>query len=167
MESSNQSDKQTCAVAFQLISPEFADGRPIPARFSCEGEDVSPPLQWSGAPPVTASFALICEDPDAPAGTWFHWAIFDLARDTRVLPAGFAPPANATVKQGTNDFGRVGYGGPCPPLGHREHHYRFSLYALDTSALNLKDHARCAEISRAAKRHAVAVALLTGTYQRK
>ncbi len=154
-------------MAFRLTSPGFADGCPVPARFSCDGDNVSPPLQWSGAPPATGSFALICEDPDAPAGPWFHWAIFDLPRDTRDLPANLAPTAGGAVKQGTNDFGRVGYGGPCPPRGHREHHYRFSLYALNTPTLNLKDHATCAEISRVAQRHTLAVAVLTGTYQRK
>jgi hypothetical protein len=109
---------------FILTSPSFADGAPIRGRYSCDGADLSPALAWEGAPAETAAFALIVDDPDAKG--YVHWVIFDLPGGT----SGSLPEdvARSVSSQGRNDFGRVGYGGPCPPSG--THHYRFTLYAL-------------------------------------
>ena len=125
-----QSEKE--AYAMNLTSPAFADGQPIPERYTCDGADVSPPLSWSETPPGTRSFALICDDPDAPVGAWVHWVIYGLSPAAAELPE-MVPPTEQVpggAKQGLNDFRRVGYGGPCPPPG-RPHRYFFKLYALD------------------------------------
>ena len=113
----------------KLVSSAFADGAAIPRRFTCDGENLSPPLQWSGAPAGTRSFVLLCDDPDAPAGTWHHWAVYDVPPVLTDLADGAA--LNMKMKQAVNDFRKVGYGGPCPPRGHGPHHYHFRLLALD------------------------------------
>src|SRR3989304_2756237 len=121
-------------MSIQLTSSAFTDGSPIPARHTCDGPDVSPMLKWSGAPAGTKSFALICDDPDAPAGTWVHWVIYGIPPDTTDLPEGVPPDETLPdgSRQGKNDFGRIGYGGPCPPPG-KPHRYYFKIYALDTA----------------------------------
>lgn len=149
----------------QLSSAAFADGRPIPRRHTCDGENVSPALAWSDAPPETKSFALLCDDPDAPAGVWRHWAVFDIPL-THAELAEHVRSHVADFRQGTNDFRKPGYGGPCPPRGHGPHRYRFSLCALDTESLGLREGAACADVERAARAHTLAQALLTGIYQR-
>ena len=155
------------AMAFQLQSSAFKPGAEIPQKFTCQGSDISPALSWSGAPAGTKSFALIADDPDAPAGTWVHWVIYDLPSSATQL----AESVTKTEKtqgggtQGTNDFKKVGYGGPCPPPGNA-HRYFFKLYALDT-ALNLKPGASKADLEKAMKGHTLAHAELVGTYKRR
>jgi Raf kinase inhibitor-like YbhB/YbcL family protein len=154
------------SYAMKLTSPAFADGTPIPERYTGDGADVSPPLVWSEAPPGTQGFALICDDPDAPVGTWVHWVIYGLPATATGLPEMVAPTdvLPGGVKQGLNDFRRVGYGGPCPPPG-RPHRYFFKLYALDTG-LALKPRATKADLLRAMQGHVRGEAQLMGTYQR-
>ncbi len=148
----------------KLISSAFADGAAIPKRFTCDGENSSPPLQWSGAPDGTRSFALLCDDPDAPAGTWHHWAIYDIPPNMTEFTEGAAK--NTKLKQAVNDFRKLGYGGPCPPHGHGVHHYHFRLLALSTDRLQLRADASCREVEREARKHMIDEAILVGWYQR-
>ena len=150
-----------------LTSAAFADGEPIPAKYTCDGNDVSPPLQWTNAPANTKSFALIADDPDAPVGTWVHWVLYDLPADSSALPENVAKTQNLTgnAKQGVNDFRRLGYGGPCPPPG-KPHRYFFKLYALDTM-LDLKPGVTKKDLLKAMEGHVLAEGQLMGTYQRK
>ena len=149
----------------RLKSDAFADGETLPKRFTCDGSNISPPLRWAGAPPDAKSFAIICCDPDAPAGTRYHWAIFDLPAAARELKQGRVGTA-AAAQEAINDFGDRGYGGPCPPHGHGNHRYLFTIYALNVPKLDVPAAANCRAIERAAKSHAVAIAELTGLYQR-
>jgi len=155
------------AAALKVTSAAFEEGQPIPAKYTCDGRDMSPSLQWSGAPPGTQSFALICEDPDAPGGTWTHWVLYDLPATVTELPENVrrveAPPSGG--RQGVNSFKRTGYGGPCPPEGSA-HRYYFRVYALD-SDLKLKPKARREDLERAMAGHILAQGQLMGTYQRK
>jgi Raf kinase inhibitor-like YbhB/YbcL family protein len=122
-------------MALRLTSTSFADGQPIPPRHTCEGEDLSPPLVWAGAPDNTAGYALLMEDPDAPAGTWVHWVLYGIPADARHLPEGLAKTRQlgGGMRQGAcwgvHRFERTGYHGPCPPPG-RPHRYVFELLAL-------------------------------------
>ena len=149
-----------------ITSSAFNEGARIPDRFTCSGEDVSPALTWSGAPEGTRSFALICDDPDAPSGTWVHWVIYGIPQDARGLPE--AVPHDSTlsggVRQGTTDFGRTGYGGPCPPRG-APHRYFFKLYALDTTP-DLQAGVTKAQLLAEMEGHALAEARLMGTFSR-
>ncbi len=151
---------------FTLTSPAFSKGSSIPTRYTCDGEDLSPPLKWQGAPQATTAFALIMEDPDAPIGTFTHWVLYNLPSSTTSLPEGVAKgerlPSGAA--QGRNDFGRLGYGGPCPPRGPA-HRYYFRLYALD-APVNLAPGATKAQLLQAIRGHVLAWAELMGTYQR-
>jgi Raf kinase inhibitor-like YbhB/YbcL family protein len=143
-----------------LRSPAFADGAPIPAEFSCRGADVSPPLAWTGVPADAAALVLFVDDPDGR--DWAHWSVLDLPARDGSLPRG-VPAADDPPHQGRNDFGRVGYGGPCPPSGN--HHYRFTLYAL-ASPLGLTGHPAGAAVRAAlAKATVVARTTLTGTFR--
>ena len=150
----------------EIKSQAFAQGGFIPAKHTCDGEDVSPSLTWSGAPAGTQSFAVISDDPDAPAGTWVHWVIWNIPAGTQALeenvPKLEAPPNGA--RQGTNDFRRVGYGGPCPPSG--THRYFFRLYALD-APVDLKSTATKRELEKAMQGHVLARAELMGKYGRR
>jgi Raf kinase inhibitor-like YbhB/YbcL family protein len=149
-----------------VTSLAFAAGAPIPARFTCKGENVSPPLAWSGAPAGTRSFAVIVDDPDAPGGDWVHWLLFNLPASVSHLDAGMPNNfklANGAI-QGINDFGSAGYGGPCPPPG-RAHRYRFHVHALDTE-LGLKSAARKSDLLRAMDGHVLAQGELMATFQR-
>ncbi len=162
-------DKGTMEVAMtlSLVSSAFAHNETIPVRHTCDGDDVSPPPGWSGAPPATASFALVCSDPDAPAGTWYHWAIFDIPVDRTDLDEAY--PTDAAVgptRQAVTDFKRTGYGGPCPPKGHGVHHYHFRLMALDVAALSLPPAAGCRDVESAAAEHLLDETVLVGTYAR-
>jgi Raf kinase inhibitor-like YbhB/YbcL family protein len=123
---------QQGAHTLQLTSSGFTSGSAIPNQFTCKGSDISPALQWSGAPANTASFAIIMDDPDAPAGTWVHWVIWNLPAATRSLPEGVPKREKLPdgARQGRNSFEKVGYNGPCPPAG-QTHRYFFRLYALD------------------------------------
>jgi Raf kinase inhibitor-like YbhB/YbcL family protein len=159
--------KEEATVKLELTSPAFKEGEAIPTKHTCDGDDVSPPLKWSDAPSGAKSLALICDDPDAPAGTWVHWVLYDLPANVNQLPEGIAA-SDATpqgAKQGVNDFQRVGYGGPCPPQG-KPHRYFFKLYALD-STLDLKPRATKSDVVNAMKGHALAEGQLMGTYKRK
>lgn len=150
----------------RLSSPAFLDGQHIPRKYTCDGADISPPLVWTAPPAGTRSFALICDDPDAPVGTWVHWVIYNLPATTGNLPEMIAPvdtlPDGAC--QGVNDFRKVGYGGPCPPAGP-PHHYHFTLYALN-ARVTLGPRATKRELLRAMEGHILGAALLIGTYQR-
>jgi Raf kinase inhibitor-like YbhB/YbcL family protein len=154
-------------MAFLLKSLAFTDGQAIPAKYTCDGENVSPPLQWPGAPAGTQSFILIVEDPNAPSGVFRHWAVYDIPADRTALPEGAGQGTRVVqLSQGVNDFGHAGYDGPCPPSGHGTHHYHFRLAALDTPRLVLPPKAKVAEIWRAAEPHILAEAELVGTYAR-
>lgn len=153
-------------MAMEIRSKAFQNGQPIPKKHTCDGPDLSPSLEWSGVPDGTQSFALIADDPDAPVGTWVHWVLYDLPPETRSLSEGV--PNTETLPrggaQGRNDFGRIGYGGPCPPPG-RPHRYFFKLYALG-SRVNLPPGATKAELLKAMEGRVKAEAQLMGTYGR-
>lgn len=154
-------------MVFELTSPAFDDGARIPDRYTCKGADVSPALRWAGAPDGTLCFVLLCEDPDAPRGTWHHWAAFDIPPEASGLPEAYPKDAHVdSTCQAVNDFGRSGYGGPCPPPGHGDHRYHFRLLALGVERLELGATARCPEVEAAARPHVLAEARLTGTYSR-
>lgn len=151
----------------RLTSSAFSDGAMIPKRYTCDGENVSPSLEWDAAPSGTRSFVLLCDDPDAPAGTWHHWAAFDIPPSGRALPeAASQRGGKDTFSQAINDFKRRGYGGPCPPRGHGPHHYHFRLLALSIERLPLRKDASCRDVEREARKHVVAEALLMGVCQR-
>lgn len=151
----------------KLQSKNFAHGGDIPKRHTCSGEDISPELTWDDAPAATQSFALIVDDPDAPGGLWVHWVLYNLPGDRRSLPENIQPAAfpDDATRQGRNDFGKTGYGGPCPPQGHGPHRYIFKLYALD-STLDLPPDARKGELEQAMKGHILAQAEYMGRYER-
>ena len=150
-------------MTFTLTITAFADGSPIPAKFTCEGANVSPELRWNDAPADTRSYALIVDDPDAPVGTFTHWVLFDVPADRSSLAEG----ASAIGVAGKNDFGRASYGGPCPPRGHGPHRYTFTLYALDIASLKLKAGAGRREMEAALRGHILAQAIYLGRYERK
>jgi Raf kinase inhibitor-like YbhB/YbcL family protein len=146
-------------------SSVFSEGALIGARYSCDGENVSPPLSWSGAPEQTQSFVLICDDPDAPAGTWVHWVIYDIPGSLSELPEKVPGDKNPKIggAQGANDFRKIGYGGPCPPGG--THRYYFKLYSLDKE-LGMAPGASKHQVLAAMKGHVLAEAQLMGRYRR-
>jgi len=160
-------EEEGVPMSIQLTSSAFAEGKPIPAKYTCDGGDVSPPLKWSAVPDGTKSLALISDDPDAPVGTWVHWVVYNIPPDTTELAEGVPKSEVLTngATQGMTDFKRIGYGGPCPPRGG-PHRYFFKLYALDT-ALNLKPGAAKQELLRAMEGHILAEGRLMGTYQRR
>jgi hypothetical protein len=150
----------------QLTSSAFKDGAAIPAKYTYDAKNVSPPLKWSGVPAGAKSLALIVDDPDAPVGTWVHWVLYDLPATTSEL-AEDVPKSQYVAggaKQGLNDFRHLGYGGPSPPRG-KPHRYFFKLYALDT-VLELKPGLAKRDLESAMERHILAQAQLMGTYQR-
>jgi Raf kinase inhibitor-like YbhB/YbcL family protein len=151
----------------QLTSPAFVHGDVIPRVHTCDGDDVSPPLTWSGVPVERRSFALICDDPDAPRGTWVHWVLYNLPGESVELSQGVPPTPELPSggRQGRNDSGDIGYSGPCPPPG-KPHRYYFRLYALDIM-LTLPHSVSRAELDRAMTDHILAQGTLMGTYQRK
>jgi len=152
-------------MAFELTSAAFATDEGIPRKYTCDGDDISPPLSWSEPPEGTQSFALICDDPDAPVGTWVHWVLYNIPADKRSLPE--AIPAQAQLSDGSlhgkNSWKRRDYGGPCPPSG--THRYFFKLYALDVT-LNLGAGATKKKVLRAMEGHILAQVELMGTYSR-
>ena len=152
-------------MAFKLSSPSFAEGGTIPKLHTCEGADLSPALEWSGEPDGTGSFAMVVDDPDAPVGTWNHWLLWDIPVATHVLAQGFK--AGQAGESGSNDFGRLGYGGPCPPKGHGAHRYFFKLYAVNVPSLGLHRGAKRADLDKALKGHVLAEAQCMGRYERR
>ena len=154
------------AMAFTLSSKSFPSGGDIPKQFTCEGADVSPELSWTDPPANTQSFALIADDPDAPAGTWTHWVMYDVPSNAKELPEGTSktPELPNGARQGRNDFGKTGYNGPCPPPG-KPHRYFFRLYALD-SKLNLKPGASKQEVEQALASHTLGKAEWMGRFKR-
>ncbi|MDX8528217.1 YbhB/YbcL family Raf kinase inhibitor-like protein [Mesorhizobium sp. MSK_1335] len=149
-----------------LTSPAFADGDRIPERFSRDGENVSPPLKWSGIPDGARSLVLVVEDPDAPRGTFGHWAVFNISPGVRQLAeAADGKPGSEALQQGKNDFGNSSYDGPAPPAGHGVHHYHFRLAALDVPSLGVPGKAGVKEIWKEAQRHAIEATELVGTYE--
>jgi Raf kinase inhibitor-like YbhB/YbcL family protein len=152
----------------QITSNAFQEGKTIPIKYTCDGNDRSPALSWSNTPEDAETLALICEDPDAPSGTFVHWIIYNISPAVTGLPEGL-PTAELLPDgaiQGQNDFKRIGYGGPCPPPGDNAHHYFFRLYALDTT-IELPAGAGREEFARAIEGHILAGGFLMGTYQRK
>jgi Raf kinase inhibitor-like YbhB/YbcL family protein len=156
-------------MTFELTSQAFAPGGAIPRKYTCDGEDVSPPLAWSAAPAGTRSFVLIVDDPDAPDPAapktiWVHWVLYDLPADTTGLPEGIAPGRLPRgTREGVNDWKRTGWGGPCPPIGR--HRYFHHLYALDATLGDLGRPTKAA-LERDMRGHVLAQAELIGTYQR-
>lgn len=154
-------------MALLLSSPAFAPGGAIPAQYTCDGADLSPPLAWSGAPPATGSLVLVLVDPDAPSGTFRHWAVYDIPAGAGGLAAGYGPRRPAPgLREARNDFGRIGYGGPCPPRGGGVHHYHFRLLAISRPRLDLGPAATVLDVERAAAPYTIARTELVGTYRR-
>lgn len=153
-------------MSIELTSPAFNHGDAIPAKFSCDGDDISPPLQWQNVPAGTQSLAVIMDDPDAPRGTWIHWVLYNIPAATSELPENVAPADSLPGggSQGTSSFRRVGYGGPCPPGG--SHRYFFKLYALDNQ-LDLAAGATKDQLLAAMEGHILGQGELMGTYTRQ
>ena len=150
----------------KITSSAFEDGGLIPAKYTCDGADISPPLHWDAVPEGTQGITLICDDPDAPMGTWVHWVIFGLSAETTELAENIPPDSNLPngARQGVSDFGRIGYGGPCPPSG--THRYFFKIYALDTE-INLAAGASKSELLKAMEGHILGQGQLIGKYKRQ
>ncbi len=147
-------------MKLDVSSSAFSEGQSIPEKYSCDGQDASPPIKWSGAPANAKSIAIICEDPDAPSGTFTHWVLYDLPGATKELAEGSSDGG----KEGANGFGKKGYGGPCPPPG-RPHRYFFRVYALDTPSLGDAGRSK-EEVTAAMQGHILAQGQLMGTYKR-
>jgi Raf kinase inhibitor-like YbhB/YbcL family protein len=152
---------QAARAPFTLTSSAFANNGEIPAQYTCDGANISPALSWQNIPSDTESFALIVEDPDAPSKTWVHWIVFNIPHSVTHLDEG---ASTQSYKTGTNDFNTQSYGGPCPPSG--THHYKFTLYALDTP-LPIQSGVTKAQLVRAMQGHIVGEDILTGTYTNK
>jgi Raf kinase inhibitor-like YbhB/YbcL family protein len=156
------------AVEWSLTCDAFGDGERMPARHTCDGDNLSPPLAWETPPEGAKELALICDDPDAPRGTFSHWVIYGMPPALTSLPAAVPamehPPGVGGAKQGRNDFGAIGYRGPCPP-GGKPHHYHFRLYALD-AATDLEPGATRGDLLQAMGRHIIAQAEVVGVYEK-
>lgn len=154
-------------ATIKISSKSFTSGGTIPKDYTADGKDISPELSWSSPPKGTKSFALTCEDPDAPAGTWFHWIVFNIPADTQNLKSNMSkkPKLKNGVIQGSNDFRKSGYNGPSPPKGPA-HHYNFKLFALD-SKLKLKPGCTKQQFYKAIKDKVLGQGVVTGIYQRK
>ncbi len=151
----------------ELSSTAFSDGAAIPRRFTCDSEDLSPPLEWSDPPGETRSFVLLCNDLDAPGGIWHHSAIYDIPAALTSLAQGAAQHAEKRgFKRAINDFQPIGYGGPCPPHRHGPHHYHFRLLALSVDRLATGNNPSCRDVAHEANKHALAKANLIGVYER-
>lgn len=152
-------------AAMELKSTAFKEGELIPVKYTCDGVDISPPLEWGSVPAETKSLALISDDPDAPVGTWVHWVYYNIPADTKSLPEKILPQAKPDTGgvQGVNDFRKIGYGGPCPPGG--THRYYFKLYALDAN-LDLSSGASKKDLLNAMEGHVISQAQLMGKYKR-
>jgi Raf kinase inhibitor-like YbhB/YbcL family protein len=153
-------------MSIQVSSIAFTEGDTIPKDYTCDGKDISPPLNWSGVPDGTRSFVVISDDPDAPVGTWVHWVLYDIPADLGGLPEGVpkSPSVAGVGTQGSNDFRKTGYNGPCPPRG-KPHRYFFKLYALDIE-LNLEPGATRATVEKAMGGHILSEGQVVGKYGR-
>jgi hypothetical protein len=151
----------------KIMSDAFENGERIPERFTCEGEDLSPPLNWSGVPDEAETLVLICDDPDAPDGTWSHWVVYNLPTAPNELESGatLSDRLSEGLREGRNDFGRQGYGGPCPPRGDGPHRYHFRLFALDHT-LDLKGSVTRAQIMEKIEGQTLDEAVLIGIFSR-
>jgi len=153
-------------MALSVASPAFADGQPIPQRYSKDGGNISPPLEWQEAPRNTRSFAVIVEDPDAPRGTFRHWAVYNVPPAYQGLGEDNGAVASGTsLEMAVNDFGHRTYDGPQPPRGHGIHHYHFRLLALDVPELRLPPRASVKDVMDAAQPHVIAHAETVGTFE--
>lgn len=154
-------------MTLTLTSPAFNDGQRIPPKYTREGENLSPPLRWSGAPDGVKSYMLLVEDPDAPSGTFRHWAVLNIPPDTDRLPESVdTAPGDKPFKYLRNDFGNAGYDGPQPPRGSGLHHYHFRLAALDVPKLGTPPQAGVEQVWNEARQHVIEEADLVGTYER-
>ncbi len=164
--SQNREKKGGKIMKMILTSPAFQPGGMIPPKYTCDGNDVSPALAWSGIPDGTRSIAIICDDPDAPGGDWVHWVIFNIPPDATGLPEAQSEGRNpgGNLRQGINDFGNPGYGGPCPPGG--VHRYYFKIYALDTF-IDQPGGCTKKQLLAAMKDHVIAAGELMGRYTRR
>lgn len=154
-------------MAFLLRSPAFEPGESIPKKFTADGDNLSPPLEWADPPAETKSFALIVEDPDAASGGFWHWGVYNLGADRRCLPEGLAIGADCEdIGLGLNDFGHGTYDGPKPPRGDAAHHYHFRLAALDTERLSLSEKVSAEDLWREIAPHVLAETELVGLYRR-
>jgi len=151
-------------MTMTITSPAFEEGQMIPAKYTCDSLNVSPPLKWEQVPQGVKSFALICDDPDAPVGTWVHWVVWNIPAEVNSLPAGEGSSLPEGSKQGVTSAGTNGYHGPCPPRG--VHRYYFKIYALDTT-LDLPDSTTKQNLLDAMKGHILAEGSLMGRYQRR
>ena len=165
-EATEPKEERSPAMTISIRSSAFEEGGMIPARYTCDGDDVSPPLAWEGLPEATRSIALIADDPDAPMGTWVHWVMWNVPAETKALAENIRPEPELPdgSRQGITDFGRPGYGGPCPPGG--THRYYFKVYALDTT-LDLPSGTRKADLLKAMDGHVLAEGQLMGRYSRR
>ncbi len=152
-------------MAFRVRVLAFDEGAEIPRRHTGEGEDLSPALEWEDLPSGTRSLAVLMDDPDAPAGVWTHWMLWDIPSGEHGIPEGFVPGRVGT--SGTNDFGKEGYGGPMPPQGHGPHRYYFKVYALDMSRLNLHAGTKRWEFEKALRGHVIEETWVMGRYERR
>ncbi len=149
----------------QVSSPAFASGGAIPVRYTCDGDDLSPPLEWTGEPQGTRSFLVVCDDPDAPHGTFHHWVAYDLPAIRHRLEEGEG--GSAALPQARNSFGSARYGGPCPPYGHGTHHYHFRVAALSIDRLPVAGHrADYGAVVAAARPYVLAEAEVVGCFSR-
>ena len=155
------------ATPMTLSSAAFGDGQPIPVQFTCDGDNISPPLAWDNVPAGTKSFVLVMDDPDAPSGTFRHWGAYAISASSRSLLAGAGLPSSAAVSQVMNGGDERSYAGPCPPKGHGVHHYRFKLYAISKAELDLAPDATVGTLEQEANGYKLGEALLTGTFERR
>ncbi|HVY57124.1 MAG TPA: YbhB/YbcL family Raf kinase inhibitor-like protein [Xanthobacteraceae bacterium] len=154
-------------MPFELKSPSFENNGRIPAKYTADGQDSSPPLEWSDPPPGTKSYVLVVEDPDAPSGVFRHWGLYNISAGRDRLPEGVGHGAKTEdLGMGLNDFGQPRYRGPAPPRGHGTHHYHFKLAALDVETLAQAPTASVEDIWKAAQGHILGEAELVGTYAR-
>ena len=153
-------------MAFIIESPAFRNGEPIPTKYTRDGQNLSPPLRWTGAPADTRSYVVIVEDPDAPSGTFRHWGMYNIPASETDVPEGASRAEPGAVMQARNDFGHARYDGPEPPKGHGLHHYHFRVAALGLNRLDLQAESTVAEVWEAARPSMIAEADLIGTYER-
>lgn len=151
----------------ELRSEAFDADGPIPKKYTCDGEDISPPLFWSQGPDGTKSYVVLCEDPDAPTGTFHHWGVYDIPADETSLMENVPPRTeDDSFKQAENDFNSIGWGGPCPPRGHRAHRYHFKVWALKVASLDFERTPDVRQLKEMARPHVAAEGELIGLYER-